>query len=609
MRISQIAPFAFNFSVVKRDWRGHAVAYIELKRALNEGDCPSCDVKNSSGADDLPNEANDGHYHPATCESNNDDVHSVHTETSYRISDQQVAIFFLIYEDSIMRLNKFYDDRVQWARGERIELEQAVGRCIAGDKKSKAYNDTDTNEGTQSSDKVEVGQSFSSTKLLVNRIDNLSRDVGLVLEFLALNVTAFSKIIKKFDKRTGSSHRETKMKELKAQYPYLYSGGELKECKNLCSGWKNQLQVILQQDPLVVGYLRGIFAHSSNSSSSDTDSRRSSQFEARTKGPPNINGENPQDRCETKEDRAKQEPKMGAYVHFEEYNEYPSAQICHIPQRVQTTNESRVLENMISCVREELCLQKADSAFFDGALDNNPPPSFMTSEVELAGALGEGEFCKIYEVHRFRVPESCHICFLHRGYKDPSPIREIPSSVIIGNINTSQPDKELRIPSCVMIGNINTSQPDKELRPLSAKNEGRSAPPTKANAACRSAETSPKPVSNFSFTHDANISDYDDLEDDHEDDGFDHPTRGFMKDHCLRNGEARYAIKRIRSCLVGEEEITLAAIDLAREAEFLAVLKVRYWFRLHHSCMPSACMLVSISHKSTYQFAITMLAS
>lgn len=43
-----------------------------------------------------------------------------------------------------------------------------------------------------------------------------------------------------------------------------------------------------------------------------------------------------------------------------------------------------------------------------------------------------------------------------------------------------------------------------------------------------------------------------------------------MKDHCLRNGEARYAIKRIRGCLVGQED---AVVDLAREAEFLAALK------------------------------------
>ena len=92
---------------------------------------------------------------------------------------------------------------MQWVRGERIDLEQAVGRCIAGNKKSKAYNDTDTNEGVQSSDKVEVGQSFSSTKLLVDRIDNLSKDIGLVLEFLALNVTAFSKIVKSLIREPG----------------------------------------------------------------------------------------------------------------------------------------------------------------------------------------------------------------------------------------------------------------------------------------------------------------------------------------------------------------------------------------------------------------------
>ncbi len=92
---------------------------------------------------------------------------------------------------------------MQWVRGERIDLEQAVGRCIAGNKKSKAYNDTDMNEGVQSSDKVEVGQSFLSTKLLVDQIGNLSKDIGLVLEFLALNVTAFSKIVKSLIREPG----------------------------------------------------------------------------------------------------------------------------------------------------------------------------------------------------------------------------------------------------------------------------------------------------------------------------------------------------------------------------------------------------------------------
>jgi hypothetical protein len=522
---------------------------MELKRALNEGHCTSCDVKSSCNSDGLRHGANDGDCHTAACEINNDDVHSVHTESSYRISDHQVANFFLIYDDSIVRLNMFYHDRVQWARGERVELEQAVGGCIAGDKKSNAYNNNDMTEVAQSSDKVEVGRSFSSTKLLVDRIDNFSRDIELVLEFLALNVTAFSKIMKKFDKRTGSSFREAKMKELKAQYPYLFSGGELRECKSLCSEWTKQLQVILQHDPLVVGYLRGIYAPNPISSS-DTDSRKSSHLEARMKAATATDGENPQDRCDIVKDGAKQEAKMGTYD-----NEYPAKIHCHIaPQSIHMTDESRVLQNRINCVKEELCLQKLNSPFFDGSLDNNPPPSFMSSEVELARVLGEGEFCKIYEVRRFHVPESCHICFLHRGYKDPSP----------------DP-----LPSFVMIENIDPSQRDEELRLFPASNDGQSIPPTQANAANRSSESSPKPVSTFSFTYDANISDYADLEDDHEDDGFDHPARGFMKDHCLRNGEARYAVKRIRTCLVGEEEIMLSAIDLACEAEFLAVLKVR----------------------------------
>ena len=85
---------------------------MELKCALNESGCSSCNVKNSSGANSFPNGFNDHHCHAANCESNNDYVHSVHIEWSYCFSDQQVAIF-LIYEVSIVRLNKFYEDRVQ----------------------------------------------------------------------------------------------------------------------------------------------------------------------------------------------------------------------------------------------------------------------------------------------------------------------------------------------------------------------------------------------------------------------------------------------------------------------------------------------------------------
>ena len=138
-------------------------------------------------------------------------------------------------------------------------------------------------------------------------------------------------------------------------------------------------------------------------------------------------------------------------------------------------------------------------------MDLPPPPSFAGAEVELAGALGEGEFCKIYEVQRFDVPEGCHICFLHLGFQDPAP-------------------------RC----NPVLATPD--------STASRRAFPGGAVAAA-----------NFTFPRDDNIPDYDDLASDHEEDesGPGHASRGFMRDHCPRSGEARYAIKHVRSDLGG----------------------------------------------------------
>lgn len=57
------------------------------------------------------------------------------------------------------------------------------------------------------------------------------RELDLLLEFLSLNSTAFSKILKKFDKRTGSSLREEKLAELKETHSFL-DGSTLKELRD-----------------------------------------------------------------------------------------------------------------------------------------------------------------------------------------------------------------------------------------------------------------------------------------------------------------------------------------------------------------------------------------
>ncbi|KAL7528598.1 hypothetical protein ACHAWF_002621 [Thalassiosira exigua] len=54
-----------------------------------------------------------------------------------------------------------------------------------------------------------------------------------------------------------------------------------------------------------------------------------------------------------------------------------------------------ILQDMLNRDNEELCLQKADLPFFGNALDWNPLTSFTSAEVELAGELGRGEFCRI----------------------------------------------------------------------------------------------------------------------------------------------------------------------------------------------------------------------
>jgi len=555
--------------VVKSDWRCHAVAYMELKRALSESHPNPCNITSDCGADgpcagvDSKCGINgvNGCVDPAAKNNNNnDDADSVHTESSYCISDGQKANFFRIYEDSIRRLTNFYENRAQWAKEESGELEKAVGRRISEDEKAKANK----NEGAHPGRVTEDTQSSSSSSFLIHQITNFSRDLGLVLEFLELNVTAFSKIMKKFDKRTGSNLREAKVKEMKAQHPHLYDGGELKKCKKNCAEWTKQLQLILQKDSnMLGGYLKGHFSSTTSSSSLEAGRVSISLQNSLSRGGRekavklvqndeainDCDDENPQESSEVK--------KTTPSVSFEEDNQNNRTRHSQpAPRSIHRTKDSQILQKMIDRVNEELCLQKADSPFFDGALEQTPPPSFMSSEVELAGELGRGEFCKIYEVSRFNVPEGCHICFLHRGYNDPDPSAKSPKKAI-----------HRKIPSTVIANLPDISGEDGDPQPSATKNE-------QVMTVCQPTEiTNPKLLSTFSFNYDANISDYDDLESDHEEDGYDHTTRGFMKDHCLRNGESRYAIKRIRSCLVGQEEITDAAIDLAREAEFLAALQ------------------------------------
>jgi hypothetical protein len=257
--------------------------------------------------------------------------------------------------------------------------------------------------------------------------------------------------------------------------------------------------------------------------------------------------------------------------------------------------------NDLNNLRVTLEIQRIRSPFFDALPPRNSPPSFECNEIKLNKVLGAGEYCRIHEVASFSVPESCHICFMHRGFEEPSSSEGLPSNTSENSTlsSGSTPKKVVEIIDNTDNNMIPKSNEDSPMLLKKTLASSPNAPTGKGHKRVVSWDEIPKVISSFessktlttaerqnmnrlpktshhklvscfSFVKDDNISDYDELEEDHEDE-FDHETRGFMKDHCLREGEARYAVKRVKHELEGEGVVD-AAIDLAREAQFLAGL-------------------------------------
>lgn len=65
-------------------------------------------------------------------------------------------------------------------------------------------------------------------------LDTFARELDLLLEFLELNYTAFSKILKKYDKINGSAIRESKMNELIKSLSYI-QGSKISELRQRMS--------------------------------------------------------------------------------------------------------------------------------------------------------------------------------------------------------------------------------------------------------------------------------------------------------------------------------------------------------------------------------------
>lgn len=236
----------------QKEWRFYAVDYKDLKKSLKA---------DSAAADDTANETD----------------------------------FFKILDASEEKLSKFYNDKEAWAFNymktleERVEELRAVSSAAttptASPSVSSNEEEDDSIEPSAEDNELPDSpttivdmhgafaeltkrQSFGSKQAWLKdeyrkmgsskefkafiyakkSLATFSRELALLLEFLELNKTAFSKILKKYDKRTGSSVRDEKMAEIMETHSFL-NGTVLSELKEKVDELIDEVNALKPQLP------------------------------------------------------------------------------------------------------------------------------------------------------------------------------------------------------------------------------------------------------------------------------------------------------------------------------------------------------------------------
>jgi len=219
------------------------------------------------------------------------------------IDDDKGAVtaeFFRLLDESERKLNKFYSDKESWAKGYMHTLEERVAdlRSVASTQTSPTASPSDSLSTSSVSSNEDENLEPSSSALpespttaivdmdsafaaLTKRqsfgtkqawlkeeyrrmgsskefkafiyakksLATFSRELTLLLEFLDLNKMAFSKILKKLDKRTGSSVREEKLAEIYGRLSFLEESEDLKAMKEHVDDLIDEVNALKPQLP------------------------------------------------------------------------------------------------------------------------------------------------------------------------------------------------------------------------------------------------------------------------------------------------------------------------------------------------------------------------
>lgn len=200
------------------------------------------------------------------------------------LSDEEArSMFDAILDTSESKLSKFYHDKLGWATSYITTLEKRVEdlRASASEPRSPASPASpssmssngsvfsDESDGITNSSPTGIADDikFHFDKLSMHEIERGSdgaylkeayrrmgtskhfqayiyakkslvtfqREVDLLVEFLEINTTAFSKILKKFDKQRGSSLREERLEKILDRNAFL-DGEDLRKMKTMVEG-------------------------------------------------------------------------------------------------------------------------------------------------------------------------------------------------------------------------------------------------------------------------------------------------------------------------------------------------------------------------------------
>lgn len=256
-------------------------------------------------------------------------------------------------------------------------------------------------------------------------------------------------------------------------------------------------------------------------------------------------------------------------------------------------DDPEILEKAHSVTKIYLDIMNEDSRFFSTRSSSTTVPLFETKEVSLDKKLGQGEFGIVYSVGAFLIEEEEEESPSEGMLQTTAPR---PKSQTRNGSSALQVDtKDLpSTPLCSKPSSVNSF-------PLSSKGSGGTMNqamnsesslipkiPSKTTIGRKDSTVSfaENPVSvivpaDDVLTDDSSLSEEEDMglgldEDDNNNHIRKLPgpnvSKTYMRDHVIRDGSPRYAVKRLRRDLKGDK-LLHATADLASEAHFLKLLR------------------------------------